>query len=103
MKATIKTADDYLAIRVVKLGATIRRLRLEGNLQSVTPPTIWGYMAFLRMARALPHISLQQISMATLLGNASLEDRKLIPSVFNEVFGLQAADKDDPTMDVNLF
>lgn len=103
MKATTKTADDDLALKVVRLGATIRRLRLEGNLQSVTPPTIWGYMAFLRMAKAMPHMSLQQLSTATLLGNASLEDRKLIPSVFNEVFGLQTSDKDDPTMDVNLF
>lgn len=103
MKGAKKNTDQDLALKVVRLGSTIRRLRLDGDLQSVTPPTIWGYLAFLRMARALPHLSMQQISMATLLGNASLEDRKLITSVLNEVFGLQASDKDDPTMDVNLF
>jgi len=98
-----KRLDDSLIQRVVQLGNVIRRHRSEGNLQSVPPPTIWGYMAFLRMAKFLPHLTLQQIAMATLLGNASLDDRKQVSSVFNEVFGLQSIDADDPTLVVNLF
>jgi hypothetical protein len=92
-----------LLIKVVQLGNVIRRQRADGNLQSLAPPTIYGYLAFLRMAQALPHLSLQQVALATLLGNASLEDRKHVASVFNEVFGLQPGHEDDPTMGGNLF
>ena len=96
--------DRDLVAKVVKLGRTIRQKRAGGNLQSLPPPTIWGYLAFLRMAKSLPQMSLQQISMVTLLGNAATDDRKLIPSVFNEVFGLQGNIKeDDPTLVGNLF
>jgi len=96
--------DHDLIAKVVKLGRTIRQKRAGGNLQSLPPPTIWGYLAFLRMAKSLPQLSLQQISMVTLLGNAATDDRKLIPSVFNEVFGLQGnIREDDPTLVGNLF
>ena len=96
-------SENGLIIKAVQLGNVIRRHRLEGNLQSVAPPTIYGYLAFLRMARTLPHLSIQQVASATLLGNASLEDRKIAASVFNETFGLRSVDKDDPTMGGNLF
>jgi len=56
------------------------------------------------MAKTLPHLSLQQVAVATLLGNASMEDKKVVSSVFNEVFGLQADTfEDDPTLGGNLF
>ena len=99
----MRKIDRDLIVKVVELGNVIRRHRSEGNLQSVPPPTIYGYLAFLRMAQVLPHLSLQQVALATLLGNASIEDRKHVASVFTEVFGLQAAQEDDLAMGGNLF
>ncbi len=96
--------DQDLIVKTVQLGNVIRRHRAEGNLQSISPPTIYGYMSFLRMAQSLPHLSLQQVAIATLLGNASLDDKKVVSSVFNEVFGLQTDTfEDDPTLGGNLF
>jgi len=96
--------DNDLIVKTVQLGNVIRRHRSEGNLQSISPPTIYGYLSFLRMTKALPHLSLQQVAIATLLGNASLEDKKVVSSVFNEVFGLQSDTfEDDPTLGGNLF
>lgn len=92
-----------LILQVVRLGNVVRRQRSEGNLLSVPPPTIWGYMAFMRAAMLLPFLSLQQVATATMLGNASLEDRKYITSVFNEVFGIQSMDKEDLNLELNLF
>ena len=91
------TLDRELIAKVVKLGQAIRRQRLEGNLQSLVPPTIYGYLAFLKMAQSLTYLSLQQVAIVTLLGNAGLEDRKLVFSVLNEVFGLQNTQEEDPT------
>lgn len=92
-----------IVTKVVELGQVIRRHRAEGNLLSVPPPTIYGYLAFLRMASIMPHLSLMQVAQATLLGNASSEDHKHISSVFGEVFGLRQDDVDDPTLGPNLF
>ncbi|MBN1567788.1 MAG: hypothetical protein JXA73_08060 [Acidobacteria bacterium] len=80
---------------VVHLGHAIRRSKSEGSLQSVPPPTIYGYLAFLRMAKTLPHLSLHQIALSTLLGNAGSDDRKAAALVFNQVFGLQGQDEED--------
>jgi hypothetical protein len=99
----IPLVDNELITKVVKLGQVIRRHRTEGNLQSVAPPTIYGYMSFIRMAHALSHLSLQQVAVATILGNASLEDQKLVSSVFNEVFGLQSEYDQNTTIGRNLF
>ena len=95
--------DDELIEKVVKLGHAVRRQHEEGNLQSAPPPTISGYLAFLRLSVALRHLSLQQIAMATLLGHCSREDSKQAAAVLNEVFGLQVLDAEDPAMGVNLF
>ncbi len=102
-KGELKRVEEDLIMKVVTLGQVIRRHRSEGNLQSVPPPTIYGYLAFLRMVHFLPHISLQQVAMSTLLGNACADDRKAIPTFFNEVFGLQADHGDDPTKGGGLF
>lgn len=99
----MKRVGNELIVNVVQLGNVIRRHRSEGTLQSVPPPTIYGYLAFLRMAQALPHMSIQQIALATMLGNASIEDRKQISGIFNEVFGINETAEDDPTMGGNLF
>ena len=95
--------DEDTLTKVVKLGWTIRRQREEGKLQSVPPPTIYGYMACIRMADALPHHPLQQVATSTLLGNASNEDRKLSNAALNEVFGLQADSQEDPDAIGNMF
>jgi hypothetical protein len=96
--------DKNLIEKVVKIGDVIRRYQSEGNLSSVPPPTIYGYLSFLRLAKGLPHLSLQQISSLTLLGNASSEDSKYVTSVFNEVFGIRSeTDNTDPTLGGDLF
>ena len=98
----MKRNHERLIQGVVKLGSVVRRFRLEGKMQSVPPPTIYGYMAFVRMANALPHLSLLQVAEATLLGNASLEDRRLIPGIFNEAFGMHEVSKEDALKGGNL-
>lgn len=85
-------------VKVVRLGNAIRQQRAEGNLHSVPPPTIYGYIAFLNMFEALPNMNIQQIAVATLLGNASTEDRKQIPGVLNEIFGINSSDDEDSAM-----
>ncbi|MEI7899950.1 MAG: hypothetical protein WCK89_06830 [bacterium] len=97
-----KTTHD-LVLHAVRLGQAIRRNKLEGNLQSVAPPTIYGYLSFLRMVHALPHLILQQIAMATLLGNASPEEQKHVAGVLNEVFGFQREQAEDPIKAGSLF
>lgn len=94
--------DDQI-VKVVRLGNLIRKHRADGNLHSVPPPTIYGYLSFLRMAKALPHLNMQQVALATMLGNASLADRQHISGVLNESFGIKLAQDDDPTLGGNLF
>ena len=89
--------------QVVHLGQAVRRYRADGNLQSVTPPTLYGYLAFFRMAQGMPQLDMQQIARVTLLGNASPEDQKLIPGLFNEVFGLQRNEEEEETLVNDLF
>ena len=95
--------DDELIDKVVKLGQVIRNHRGTGNLLSIAPPTIYGYMALIRMAHSLPHLSLQQVARATLLGNAGQDDQKFVTGVFNEVFGIQSDPEEDPAVAGNLF
>lgn len=103
LSGDIPAAPDEVVSKVVRLGHAVRRHRSEGNLQSIAPPTIYGYMALFRLARGLPRLSLQQLAMVTLLGNASMEDQKLAAGVFNEVFGLQADAASDAGTTPNLF
>jgi hypothetical protein len=100
---TSPSHPDLLMEKGVRLGHAIRRQKAEGNLLSVPAPTIWGYLAFLRMAARLPHLTPQQVAMSTLLGLCSREDRKQVAAVLNEVFGLDASDAEDPAIGVNLF
>lgn len=88
-----KKVDNMLLEDVVHLGQVIRRNKTEGNLRSLPPPGIYGYLAFLRMAHSLPHLSLQQIAMSTLLGNAGVEDQETAMRAFNEVFGSEKSKK----------
>jgi hypothetical protein len=102
-KSGLSIKDDSLIKKVVNLGNVIRRYKDEGNLQSIPPPTIFGYSSFFRLYVRRPHLSLQQIAQATLLGNANAEDCKHLPALFNEVFGLQIDIEDDLGLNSNLF
>ncbi len=83
---------------VVKLGRMLRQRRSQGNLLSVPPPTLYGFVAALRMFQDMPQLDLPTISRVTVLGNASPEDRDGAGALLNEVFGLQSdEDQDDPT------
>lgn len=91
-------------VKAVRLGQAIRRQRLEGNLHSVPPPTIQGYIAFLRMSLNLPQLSVQEAALSTLLGNASSDDRKSAASVLHEVLGLCAEEGEEgDALASNLF
>ena len=99
---TVDDEPDLVQI-VVRMGQVIRRHRLEGTLLSVPPPTIYGYLTFLRMAERLPHMSPQQVAALTLLGNASLDDRQATIGVFNEVFGVMPTEGGDPASGAHMF
>ncbi|MFQ5650716.1 MAG: hypothetical protein ACE5IY_12305 [bacterium] len=103
LRAAKQEADHELVEKVVNMGQTIRKARSEGALQSVPPPTIYGYLAFLTMAEKMRHLTLQQVALATLLGNASDEDKKLIPGVLNKVFGLHSVHEEELDLAENLF
>lgn len=90
--------DGLPLAKVVQLGSAIRTHKAEGRLQSVPPPTMYGYLSFVRLALRLPGLSLYDVARTTLLGNASREDMNLVPGIFNEVFGLSTPDGDDQTM-----
>ncbi len=103
-------ARDFLQIdvsadlinQVIRLGRLIRRHRSEGNLQSLVPPTIHGYLAFLRKSHSMPGMPPQQVAGATLLGNASKRDQEMLPALLQEVFGVQNPE-DDKSLTANLF
>jgi hypothetical protein len=81
---------DEALDKTVKLGASIRARKAEGVLSTLVPPTIYSYLAFLELL-ARTGWSVWDAACCTLLGNASQQDAKLLPSVFNEAFGLAVA------------
>lgn len=87
--------DPDLIKEVVKLGTIIRKMQLEGNLESVPPPTIYGYLAYYKMAMGLSHMSRPIIAQSTLLGHANSQDLKLLPSVLNHVYSLELIDNEE--------
>jgi len=92
----LRGIEDALIGQVVRLGQHLRQERAQGNLASLAPPTIYGYLTFLRMAKVLPHLPLYDLALTTLLGNASGEDEKLLPGVFGRAFGLRVVDDTEP-------
>lgn len=90
-------------LRIVKLGSELRKQRNAGSLQSVPPPTIAGYLNFVKLARRLPSLGLKEVAKHTVLGNASNDDRKQVEALLNAVFGLAAGEKDDSEVGENLF
>jgi len=98
----VESCAPETLVQIVRLGQAIRQQRAEGNLLSVPPPTIYGYLALLRMYLRLPHLDLRQAAASTILGHASQDDQKVAASVFAQVFGLQTQE-DDPTLGGHLF
>ena len=94
---------DDMIYKVVQLGQMLRRSKTEGRLSSVAPPTIYGYLAFLRMAVAMPQLSPVEVAKSTLLGNAANEDRKQITAVLAQVFGMRRHEEEDPVIGGDLF
>jgi len=92
-----------LVPKIVKLGQKIRYQRLEGNLQSATAPTIYGYEGLLKKMNELPHLSLQKAVFNNFLGNMNNEDAKTARATFNEVFGLQAEDEEEVNLSRSMF
>ncbi len=95
-KTEIRNEVRDLIPGIVRLGNEIREQKMEGNLQSITPPTIYGYLALLRLQQKMPYTILHDAINATLLGNASQDDSNQALVLFNRIFGLQAEmDLDD--------
>ncbi len=76
---------------------------MEGSLSTLTPPTIYGYMAFLRLYDKLEDLSIQELIFSTFLGNCSYEDKKMATSLFNEVFGFEPVEEENPNVGVQYF
>ena len=89
--------------KVVNLGNLVRKYKSEGQLGMVPPPTIYGYLSFLRMAESIPEMSLQDIALATLLGNTSADDKKHVSAILNQVFGINIPEEDESGLGSNLF
>lgn len=91
----MEISERDLIAKLVQLGHLIRGQRMEGNLQTVPPPTIRGYLCFLKMANRLEErMNYQQIAAVTLLGNACSEDQTIATGLFNEVFGVESKPDD---------
>jgi MoxR-like ATPase len=79
--------DREVIRQVVMLGQLIRRDRSQGQLQSVAPPTIHNFLAFLRQHQAMPQRSLTDVALKTLAA-ASPEDRGQMMSLCAHAFGV---------------
>lgn len=88
--------------RAVTIGQQIRSRRAQGDLVSACPPTIYGYLGFIRMALRSPELSQLEHAKNTLLGNVSEDEEDHVTAILNEVFGLQAQLEDEPTMGGNI-
>ncbi len=83
--------SESLILTVVKLGQIIRAKKGGGGLASIVPPTIYGYLSFLRMAISLPEMGPTQVALVTLLGNAESGEQNEVFEAVNEVFGIKLA------------
>ena len=86
---------------VVRLGQQIRQLRTEGSLTNVVPPTIDGYLSYLSKRLEQPYLDIQQVANIVFFGPASSDERKQLPSIVNQLFGI-ATDDDMDFADVSF-
>jgi MoxR-like ATPase len=78
--------DTELIKKIVKLGQLVRQYRTEGNLLSVTAPTIYGYLTCYEMAKALPQTGIPVIVLNTILGHASRDDLRMVETLIQNAF-----------------
>jgi len=71
--------------KIIRIGSMVRQNRKEGNLLSLSPPTIFGYLAAYKMKMKLPHMELAIVLSNTLLGNATRDDRKIVDSLLQSL------------------
>lgn len=101
---TDMSIDLDLIDEVVKLGTIIRDQQADGNLQSVPPPTIYGYLTYYKMVISLKHLNRPLIAQTTLLGHANSQDEKFIPEVLKQVYALNYREEDEmEPLSQNLF
>ncbi|MCD4737065.1 MAG: AAA family ATPase [Bacteroidales bacterium] len=91
--------DNSLLEKVIELGTNIRQYQSEGNLLSVVPPTIYGYLTCYKMAKALTGIPLETIVSNTLLGNATRDDNRMTSTLIQNVVNSAAFTGKDAFMD----
>ena len=86
----VSSAPEDEIARIVALGSKIRQKKKDGALQSVPPPTLYGYAEFLRMHTRLPHVPVDTVAFATILGHCSDEDRSLAGNLLSTTHGVAA-------------
>ncbi len=80
--------------KVVKLGDLVRKAKLEGNLQSLVTPTIYGYLSMVQRVLHLPHLTWARCAQMTLLGNPQTDDLPQVSTVLQQVFGIKSGAKE---------
>ena len=87
----------------MQIGGEFRNRRAQGELQSIPAPTIYGYLAFLRLYDSLPNANLIDLYNCTLLGNASPSDVEAGRALINNCLGVDVGEElDDVTVGVGL-
>jgi MoxR-like ATPase len=95
--------DPELTAKIVALGNQIRSQRAEGNLQSLAPPSLYGYIVLFRKVQRLKHLDFKLHAMATLLGNASSTDLKLCNILVNQILGYKGMEDRESVLNDTLF
>ncbi len=88
------TVPSGLLEKIVKMGEMVRKSKLEGNLQSLVTPTIYGYLSMVQRVIHLPHLGWPRCAQMTLLGNPQTDDLPQVATVLQQVFGVKAGNKE---------
>lgn len=95
--------DRELISKIVTLGNLIRSQKTEGNLQSLPPATIQGYVSLYRKAIKLKHYDFKVHALSTLMGNASMDDQKLSNILLNQILGYKGIEDTESVIHDTLF
>jgi len=87
-------APEEEIAKIVSLGSKVRLKKKDGALQSVPPPTLYGYAEFLQLHTRLPHIPVDTVAFTTILGHCSDEDRSLAGNLLSQTHGVAAQIED---------
>ncbi|MFZ2960947.1 MAG: hypothetical protein WA705_29050 [Candidatus Ozemobacteraceae bacterium] len=88
------SVPEALLEKVVKMGEMIRKSKGEGNLPSLVPPSIYGYLSMVQRVIHLPHLSWARCAQMTLLGNPQTDDLPQVAIILQQVFGIKAGTKE---------